>query len=284
MVYTILMNKNETKNTEEIEFLNKFLQTPVGKKWYSENSIAKTIKSEAPDFLFKTNYDQSLAMEITKLIVKNKNLRFSQDLTRIGNQLCKEIMKKYNIKVSMLIDKYDKRKFSSNLADQINLAYDPGFSEMPPKDIFKAKLRKFIDKNIDKLRKNAFTKDWIEVCNEYYQISLNCFPSMTTTGKYDCRVNNAGWVKINPLDELQDCIDKKNKKAEKYRINNDKCFLLVIVPDSKIGNYCSFTDELLKHKFISNFDSVFLYEEDRNVSWDLATCQNRYAIIDKIEE
>ena len=278
------MNKNETKNAEEIEFLNKFLQTPVGRKWYFDNSIGKTIKSEAPDFLFKTNDGQALAMEITKLIVKNKNLHFSQDLTRIGNQLCKEIEKKYSIKVSMLIDKYDKREFSPIWADHINLAYDPGFSEVPSKDIFKAELRKFIDKNIDILRKNTFAQGWIEVCNEYYQISLNCFPSMTTTGKYDCHVNNAGWVKTNPLDELQDCIDKKNKKAEKYRINNDKCFLLVIVPDSKIGNYCSFTDELLKHKFISNFDSVFLYEEDRNVSWDLATYQTRYVIIDKIEE
>jgi len=169
----------------------------------------------------------------------------------------------------MLIHKYDKRTFSPNWKDHINLAYDPGFSEVPPKDIFKAELRKFIDKNIDKLRKNTFAQGWIEVCDDYYQISLDCFPSMTTTGKYDCYVNNAGRVKLNPFDELQNCINRKNKKAEKYKINNNKCFLLVIVPDSKIGNYCSFTHELLKHQFLSSFDSVFLYEEDANMSQDL---------------
>ena len=47
------MTKNEIKTTEEKEFLDKFLNTKVGKSWYLENSIIKIIKNEAPRFFIK---------------------------------------------------------------------------------------------------------------------------------------------------------------------------------------------------------------------------------------
>jgi len=77
------MNKNETKNAEEIEFLNKFLKTLVGKSWYLDNSIVAIIKSEAPDFLFKTKNGQILAMEVTQLIVKIKICIFRKTLQEL---------------------------------------------------------------------------------------------------------------------------------------------------------------------------------------------------------
>ena len=76
------MTKNEIKTTEEKEFLDKFLNTKVGKSWYLENSIIKIIKNEAPDFLLKNNNNETLALEITQFIAENKNLHYSQALTR----------------------------------------------------------------------------------------------------------------------------------------------------------------------------------------------------------
>lgn len=264
------MNKNEIKINEEKEFLYKFLHTIIGKNWFDENNITEIIKSETPDFLLETYDSQILALEITQFIVQNKNLHYSQALTRIGNQLCKEVKKKYNIKISMLIDRYDKRKFSPNWNYHINLAYNPGFSEVPSKNVFKNKIREILNTNINKLRTNSIVQEWIQVGSDYYKISLQSFPSIIS-GKYDCNVNNAGQIKSNPFDELQNCINKKNEKADKYRKNNDKCYLLIIVPDSKIGNYCSFTNELLEYKFTSGFDLIFLYEENTNLSYILNT-------------
>lgn len=79
------MSKNEIKIVEETEFLNKFLETNVGKNWYVENSINEIIKNEAPDFLLKNNDNETIALEITQFIAENKNLHYSQALTRIGN-------------------------------------------------------------------------------------------------------------------------------------------------------------------------------------------------------
>lgn len=267
------MNKTEIKMTEEKEFLDKFLNTKFGKKWYAENSITQIIKHETPDFLLKNKDNKTIALEITQFIAENKNLHYSQALTRIGNQLCKEVKEKYNIKISILIDKYDKRKFSPNWNENIDYAYNPGFLEVPQKESFKDKLREILDININKLITNSLIQEWLQINNEYFKISVQTFPSISS-GKFDCHVNNAGLVKINPFDELQNCINKKNKKVIKYKIDKDKCFLLIVVPDSKTGNYCSFNSELLEHNFISDFDLIFLYEEKRNISYVLNTYNN----------
>lgn len=74
-------------------------------------------------------------------------------------------------------------------------------------------------------------------------------------------VNNVGMVAIDPIKELQKRIDEKNRKINKYKTNCNKCFLLIFVPDSKCGNYCSFGESSLKHKYNSMFDNIFLFEE-----------------------
>ena len=267
------MSKNEIKNTEEKEFLDKFLNTEVGKSWSAENSIIKIIKHEAPDFLLKNKNNETIALEITQFIAENKNLHYSQALTRIGNQLCNEIKEKYNIKISIIIDKYDKREFSPYWKDSVDLAYNPGFSEVPPKNIFKNKLREILNTNINKLVTTSLVQECIQIDNEYYKISAQTFPSLSSR-KYDCHVNNAGQIKFNLYEELQYCIDKKNKKVNKYKKYHNKCYLLITVPDSKVGNYCSFTSELLGYNFTSAFDLTFLYEEGKNLSYILNTQKN----------
>lgn len=166
---TNIMNKNEKKLTEEKEFLDKFLNTKIGKKWYIENFIIQIIKHETPDFLLKNNDNETIALEIIQFIAENKNLHYSQALTRIGNQLCEEIKEKYNIKILMLIDRYDKRKFSPNWNDHIDYAYNPGFSELPSKNIFKNELREILNKNINKLITSSLIQEWIQINNEYFK-------------------------------------------------------------------------------------------------------------------
>lgn len=264
------MNKNDMKNIEEKEVLNHFLGTEIGKNWYRENSIIEILSSESPDFLFKTADNMNIGLEITKFFVEHKNRPYSQILTRIGNQLCTELQKKRGVNISMVIDKYDKREFSIYWKDYIDAAYNPGFSELPNIKIFKTKLKKAVYDNVETLKSGGLIQQWFQVGNDSYKVSAQCFPSISS-GAYDCHVNNCGEVKFNMFAELQNCINKKNKKIKKYQKNLNKCCLLVMVPDSKIGNYCSFTDEIHNYNFISEFDSTFVYMQSTNKVFSLNT-------------
>ena len=263
------MKKYAFKKVEEKEILDKFLHTDIGNLWYKEHSIIDIIPEESPDFLCKTG-NKSVGVEVTQFFVKHKNRTYSQPLTRYGNQLCAKVKKEYNINISIIIDKYDGRKFSIKWRDHIDYLYNPGFSNFSQAKVFKDELENFLQENINTLKKQAYIQGWIQINDEYYLVSIQSFPSILS-GKYDCQVNNSGEVKFNPFDELQDCINKKNETSSVYQKKIDKCFLLIAVPDAKIGNYCVFTDEINHHKFFSKFDSIFLYAQDTNNSYILNT-------------
>lgn len=137
------MNKTEIKDLEEKEQVEKFFKTKIGQEWYEELGVVDYIKSETPDFKIKTVKSDTIALEITKFIAENKNLKFSQALTRIGNKIYREAEKKYNIHIHILVDKYDDRKFSIHRKDLLDYAYNPGFSELPDTKIFKQKCMMF---------------------------------------------------------------------------------------------------------------------------------------------
>lgn len=262
------MNKVEIKEQEEIEQLKKFIATKIGEKWFKELGIIDYQKSESPDFIMKTQNNEIIALEITKFITKNKNLKFSQALTTIGNKICREAEKEHNLRINILIDKYDDRKFSIHWKDHLDLACDPGFSNVPNTKLFKQKLQDILKNNMEKLKKGLLVQEWLQVENDYFQISMD--PIVCPwTGKYDCHVNNSGMILINPINELQNCIDKKNNKIKAYNKKCSKCYLLITVPDSYNGNYCSFDNELIKHRFNSEFEKIFLYCVGFNTSYVL---------------
>lgn len=262
------MNKNEIKEFDEKEKLEKFLKTDIGHKYIIENGIIDIQKTESPDFLLITSANGTIALEVTQFIVSNNNLKFSQALTRYGNQLCKEAEERYNLKISILIDKYDKRKFSPIWKEHIDLAFNPGFTEVPPKDLFKKELQKILINNIEKLHREKLVQEWIQVKDDYFKVSIDSF-MCPWTNKYNCLVNNAGKVLTNSIDELQECINKKNKKIKAYEKNASKCCLLIFVPSSLYGNYYSFNNTLFEHNFNSKFAQIFLYEEKTNKSFIL---------------
>ena len=147
------MNKTEIKELEEKEQVKKFFKTKVGQEWYEGLGVVDCVKSEAPDFKIKTIDGDTIALEITKFIAENKNLKFSQALTRIGNKICREAEKEYNLRIHILIDKYDDRKFSIHWEDHLDYAYNPGFSKLPDTKKLKQKLQDVLKNNIEKLRK-----------------------------------------------------------------------------------------------------------------------------------
>ena len=264
------MNKNDTKKDKEDSLLNNFLNTKVGNNWCLKKKVVEKVDNETPDFLLRTVDNKTLGLEITDFFVEHEHLAYSRTLTSIGNKICIEAKKKYNVPISIVIDKYDPRIWSSDLKEHIYAAYNPGFSKVPSQNLFMEELRKLVSNNIKDIKLGKLIKQWIQIEDEYYQISIKDFPSISS-GKYDCHVNNTGMLKFNPCDELQLCINKKNQKIKQYQTKCDECYLLITVPSNKIGNYCTFTDEISKYKFESNFTSIFLYDIDENFSCILNT-------------
>lgn len=266
------MTKEQDKKLEEQGYLNSFKKTNIGKQFYEDCSIIDIFEAkEQPDFILKTKSEKLIGIELTEFIVKNKNTKYTQALTRIGNQICKYAKKQYDLDISMTIEQFDKLLWcSANRNDYLKRAYDSGFSDIPPHKEFKKKLQKFIDTNADNLKKNAFVKGGITIQDEYFQISIITFPSVSS-GKFDCHVNNGGWCKENPTEELQARINEKNNKFENYIKKCNDCYLLVVSLDSSKGSFCVYTDELLKHKYISKFKEVFLYDERKKQAYKLCT-------------
>lgn len=262
------MNKNYTKKQEEKEQIKYFFDTQIGKSFLFENNIVDIQESESPDFLLVKKDETKLSLEVTQFIAKNKNTQYSQALMRYGNNLCNYAQKHYGINISILIDKHDKREFNTKWSEHIDYAYNPGFSKIPPKDTLNKELENILTKNIDNLKSDELVQECILIEDDYYKISID--PHICPwTNKYDCMVNNAGKVSFDPIDELQKCIDKKNKKVSTYKQNCTKCFLLIYVPSSRYGNYCSFGESSLKHKYNSMFDNIFLFEEKTKKSYIL---------------
>lgn len=264
----MIMNKVDIKKYEEKEQVNLFFNTNIGKSFIAENNIIEIQENESPDFLLIKNDETKYTLELTQFIAKNKNTKYSQALIRYGNNLCNYAKEHYSINISILIDKYDKRKFSPKWSDLIDYAYNPGFSKIPKKDAVNKELENILTKNVDNLKSGKLVQECIKIEDDYFKISIDPF-ICPWTNKYDCMVNNAGKVSFDPIDELQNCIDKKNKKVNTYKQNCAKCFLLIYVPSSRYGNYCYFGESSLKHKYNSKFDNIFLFKEKTKKSYIL---------------
>ncbi len=248
----------QDKKSEERKYLEYFLASDEGKKWYEKNKIISCQETEHPDFIFTTENNQKIGLEITKFIVKSMHGRALQHLMTIGNQACKYAQKQYGLNISILIDKWDKRKWCARTyKEMMEAAYNPGFWDIYNKKEIKSGIEDIISRNIENLKRwPCFVKESINVQDEYFNISITAFPDMD--GKFDCAVNNECYSKENPFDELQEKIDNKNKKIDNYLKKCDKCYLLIYLPDVSKGNYCHFTWKLKGHLFRSKFKSTYL--------------------------
>lgn len=190
--------------------MNSFKETNIGKQFYEDYSIVDIFEAtEQPDFILKTKSGKLIGVELTEFIVKNKNTKYTQALTRIGNKICKYTKRQYDLDISMSIEQFDKFLWcSDNWNEHLKRVYDPGFSDIPHNKDFKKKLQEFVSVNVDNLKKKAFVKGWITIQNEHFQISIITFPSISS-GKFDCHVNNTGCCKEDPIEDLQTCVDEK---------------------------------------------------------------------------
>ena len=254
--------KIKNKEKEERKYLDSFFNLSLGKNWLQENKIrlASLQKSEEPDFLFESDNNKTIGIEITKLIVPNENTKATQQLITIGNQARIYFQNTHGFPISLTIDKYDKRKWSGKKADMLDAAYHPGFCTIPPYLLLKEKLIKALDNNVEKIRKNHFhfVKFCIEVDNELFQITADAFIN-PFSGEHDVHVNNELRCIENPFNHLQNAINKKNQKLTKYKEKCSECFLLIVIPEVKEGCPCQFY-KLENYSFEAKFKETFLLD------------------------
>ena len=188
----------------------------------------------------------------------------------IGNKIRKYILDKYGINTSIIIDKFDRKKWCfRTFKEYQEHLYNPGFIDLFDEKEIKKQLEPWIDNEIPKIRRIHLIKTSIEIAGEYLTFTISDFPHLNN--KYKCCVNNECYSFPAPIDKIQEEIDKKNQKYDSYLKNCDKCSLLIYSPDISKGNYTYFTEEIMEHSFKSKFSDVFLYDANENKCMKLKT-------------
>ena len=109
------MTKEQDKKLEEQEYLNGFKETNIGKQFYENCSIADVFEATRASLIFilKTKSGKAYRYRINRVYCKEiKTLKYTQALTRIGNQICKYAKKQYDLCMSMTIEQFDKLLWS----------------------------------------------------------------------------------------------------------------------------------------------------------------------------
>lgn len=254
----------QDKKKEEKEYLDKFLLSLLGQEWLKNNDIQDYNDFEEPDFIFNSKNNKRIGIEVTQFIIKSKHGRALQHLMTIGNKVCHYTKEKHKLEISIVFDKWNRKACQARTRQEVlDAIYNPGFTDIFDKKEVKLQLERIIDTKIKELNKwPCFIKDSILIQNEYLTFSISSFPDRN--GKFECFVNNECFSRENPFDELQTAIDNKNKKYNTYLNNCNECFLLIYKPDVSKGNYCHFTNKILKQQFNSKYKDVFLYDAQNN--------------------
>lgn len=250
--------QEDGKKGEENTFLSLFLENEAGKKWLRRNKITdhKPIESESPDYLFINSQGKKIGIEITKLLIKTNKFEATARLNNIANQVVQHFKKEKSIALSALIDVYDERELSVDWNEILDVCDNPGFDKIEVTD------KKVKDAIIEAITKKGIPKSGLKEVtaivppHTFIVTYDNVFFSPYTS----VHVNNSGICKEDPFKELQEAIIAKNKKMDKYLEKCDTCFLLVVSEDSSSGNFVCFSNKILKYRFDSRFENVYLLD------------------------
>ncbi|MDR2949951.1 MAG: hypothetical protein LBV71_12180 [Prevotella sp.] len=250
--------QEDGKKGEENTFLSLFLQSKAGMNWLINNKIIdnKPEESESPDYLFTNSQGEKIGIEITKLLIKTDKFEATARLNNIANQVVQYFKKEKGIALSLLIDIYDERKLSVDWNEILDACDNPGFDKIEVAD------KKVKDAIIEAITKRGIPERGLKEVtvivppHTFIVAYDNVFCSPYTS----VHVNNSGVCKDDPFEELQEVIIAKNKKMDKYLEKCDTCYLLVVSEDGSSGNFACFSNKILKYKFDSRFENVYLLD------------------------
>lgn len=242
--------QDDTKKGTEATYLALFARHKIGEKWMQDNGITTKKACECPDFIFEVPDWSTIGLEIVNFIYKSDKNIATMRLETIAKKVVGHF-KQRGVPLSLVIDVYDPREWSSNLAEHMNACYNPGFDHLNASD---EELKKAFINALESegIKPGEITKKWVEAKGQTFIIT----GSLMHEPHSSCHVNNMGRCIEDPFDEIQNLIDAKNKKIESYKKNCDECDLLLVVDN---GFVC-FSDKLQEHRFKSVFRNVYLMD------------------------
>ncbi len=231
---TIEEIKKEIENNNFEWFRKRMPDFPVG----------EVSKDERPDFLVKTN-NGIIGIDITELIIQE-------------NQRKLEAMSE---KIINLAQKYYKLKKWPDIEVKFN--FNKSITNLPKKDYDKI-ARRIAELVHSEVSKNLTTPwNWCslipyELPETPEKISelINCI-SMICSGENHWSITHVGFAKLDPIKNIQKCIDKKHTKLKEYLTKCSTCWLL-IVADSKPSSFIVPNEESLNNVYTSNFERTYL--------------------------
>ena len=249
------MSSNRILQNQDEEYcLNSFLKTNEGKQFVASNNIVSFSHPDRPDFVAISAEGKRIGIELRKFYYKTKHGDATQSLMTIGEKVCQYCRTKYYLNLELCFTLFDQRKFSPNFQDHYDLCINPGFTKLFNSNKLKEKIINILEEEIENIKKGLLVQKWIIQDGEYIKIDL-----IISLGNFVCNVNNAGFCKKDPIDEIQKAINEKNKKYSAYRNQCDECYLLLLIPSVAQGNYCYITEDTFKHKFNTCFDGLFIH-------------------------
>lgn len=242
--------QDDSQKGQEATYLALFARHPLGTQWMKDNGVTSKTSCECPDFVFKVPEHPTIGIEIVNFVHKSMKNAATFRLERIAKKIV-GYFKQKDIPLTLLIDIYDSRKWSTNWADHLDACYNPGFDHLNASD------KEIKDALISALESEGIkpwgiTKKWVELKGQTFVINASRMHEPHTSA----HVNNMGMCVEDPFDELQETINSKNKKFESYKAKCDECDLLVVVENG----FVDFTDKLKDRKFESAFRNTFLLD------------------------
>lgn len=242
--------QDDGQKGQEATYLALFTCHKVGEKWMHDNGITRKIACECPDFVFKVPNGKIVGLEIVNFVYKSKKNEATFRLESIAKKVV-GYFKKKGVPLTLVIDIYDQRECSVEWADCLDAYYNPGFDHLnaSDKEIKEALINALESGGI---KQWGVTKMWVDIKGQTFVVNASTMHNPHT----HVHVNNMGMCVENPFNELQETINSKNKKFESYRVNCDKCDLLVVVENG----FVEFTKKLKRYKFHSLFRNTYLID------------------------
>lgn len=234
------------KNAERV-FLNRF------KELFTEFPQGNIKESEEPDFLVDIE-NGILGIEITEMYRTPES----------GNPILQEQESLRKQLANLSKDLFDQKKLNP-------IFVSLHFNQVNP--LKKKNLNSIAQKTIDLVIQNIPKNDnsvILKVANnpENFPNELQAiiiFEHKISSSTWD--VANSGWGYDLTTDEIQEVIDKKNKKTSNYKLKNncEKLWLLIVTSGYNISTTMNYLENIKQHHFNSNFDRLFVLNDMREV-------------------
>jgi hypothetical protein len=227
-----ILYENPSRDVKEQDFFERFinLSTDVPKTGWK--------KTESPDFLFDDPV-HTIGLEVTSLVISRKAaIRGAQnDVLRIAADLArKDGLPPIEVQVQF---RNDNQEIDTQRESQVLFTYVkrqlPAMTDHGSKNFFPQDLHAF---------------QWIKIC-------LGTVDGTQWLDDHRWRRVHMNWNRIDPIQDIQQLISKKEKLLDRYLAYCKECWLLIGVNEWNAPEAVHISQNTIEHVFQTRFTRVY---------------------------